>query len=423
MTDSPTAVDGRRVALYAPEFAADPHASYRSMRENYGPLVPVELAEGVPATLVIGYRAAVRILHDPEHFPADPRRWQQNIPAGCPVRPILEWRPNAIRSAGSEHLRYRQANVAAIAAVDLHGLHAVVEDIAIALINGFCEDGTADLLGQYATPLAFQVINTMLGCSADIGQRVAAGIMAMFEGNDAVHGNAMLIEALSELVAHKHREPGEDITTRLIRHPAGLDDREVVEQLVPLYGAGVEPTLNLIANTLLAALGEQGFGAVLGGSLPTRDALDEVLFTDPPIANFCMTYPRHPILIEDVWLPAHQPVVISIAACNNDPSISAGGDHIGNRSHLAWGAGPHACPARQAAYLIAQDGVDQLLDALPDIQLGVAPDALAWRPGPFHRALAALPVVFPPSRPFRTGVAPGAPSTARHIAAKPVSSG
>ncbi|MBB5917372.1 cytochrome P450 [Nocardia transvalensis] len=403
MTSSPIDIDGPRVALYSPAFAADPHESYRQMRDTYGSLVPVELAEGVPATLVIGYRTAVRILHDPDHFPADPRSWQQNIPAGCPVKPMLEWRPNAIRSSGSDHLRYRQANVAAIAAVDLHGLHAIVEETAIPLIDAFCADGKADLLAQYATPLAFQVINTMLGCSPEIGQRVAAGIMAMFEGNDAADGNAMLIEALTELVAQKQLEPGEDITSRLVRHPAALNEREVVEQLVPLYGAGVEPTLNLIGNTLLSTLVDQTFaGDVLGGSLSTRDALDEVLFTDPPIANFCMTYPRHPILIEGVWLPAHQPVVISISACNNDPEISAG-DHTGNRSHLAWGAGPHACPARQAAYLIAQDGVDQLLDALPDIRLAVPADTLTWRPGPFHRALAALPVVFPPSRPFGTG--------------------
>ncbi len=62
-----------RVALYAPEFAADPHAAYRRMRRVHGPLVPVELAPGVPATLVIGYYQARRILNDPLHFPADPR--------------------------------------------------------------------------------------------------------------------------------------------------------------------------------------------------------------------------------------------------------------------------------------------------------------------------------------------------------------
>ncbi|MGY2062489.1 cytochrome P450, partial [Nocardia gipuzkoensis] len=44
--------------------------------------------------------------------------------------------------------------------------------------------------------------------------------------------------------------------------------------------------------------------------------------------------------------------------------------------------------------------IDQLLDALPEIRLAVPGPALQWRPGPFHRALAALPVVFPPSPPL-----------------------
>ncbi|NUS92759.1 MAG: cytochrome P450, partial [Nocardia sp.] len=50
--------------LYAPEFAADPHRAYREMRAGWGSLAPVELAPGVPATLVLGYSTAVRILND-----------------------------------------------------------------------------------------------------------------------------------------------------------------------------------------------------------------------------------------------------------------------------------------------------------------------------------------------------------------------
>ncbi|MQY22501.1 cytochrome P450 [Nocardia macrotermitis] len=389
-----------RIALYSPEFAAMPHHCYRDMRKRYGSLVPAELSPGVPATLVIGYRTAVQILHDPAHFPVDPRTWEKDVPDECPVKPMLAYRPNAIHSSGEEHRRYRDANVAALGGVDLHGLHAVVERVAVPLISRFCEIGSADLVADYARPLAFQVVNEMLGCSPDIGHRVSTGVLTIFNGEDAAAGNTMLIGALSELVAGKRADPGNDVTTRLVQHPAGFDDQEVIEQLVPLYGAGVEPVLNLIANTLLLILTNERFaGSLLGGSLSTRDALDEVLFLDPPIANFCMTYPRQPVLLDDVWLPAHQPVIISIAACNNDPAIS-GGDYTGNRSHLAWGAGPHACPARQSAYLIAQDGVDQLLDALPEIELAGDPNDLIWRPGPFHRALSNLPVTFEPSQPF-----------------------
>jgi cytochrome P450 len=101
------------------------------------------------------------------------------------------------------------------------------------------------------------------------------------------------------------------------------------------------------------------------------------------------SYPRQPIMLDGVWLPAHQPVVVSIAGCNSDPEI-AGGDRTGNRAHLAWGAGPHACPATALGYSIAQCAIDQLLDALPELELAVPADELQWRPGPIQRALAAL---------------------------------
>ncbi|WP_431969696.1 cytochrome P450 [Nocardia sp. bgisy134] len=397
---SPIDTNGPRVPLYTEEFAADPHRAYRQMRRQYGSLVPVELSPGVPATLVIGYHTALRILNDPEHFPADPRTWQQNVPGECPILPMLEWRPNALRSAGLEHLRYRQANLAAVAEVDLHAMHATIERVAVPLINAFCQDGAADLISQYAFPLAFAVLNEMLGCPSDIGQQVATGMAAIFEGVNADKGNAMLTDALLELTTRKRKEPGDDIVSRLIGHGAGLDDVEMIHQLVTLYGAGIEPEQNLIVNTLLLMLTDDRFaGNLLGGSLSTRDALDEVLFTDPPMANYCVSYPKQPILIDGAWLPAHQPVVISMSACNNDPAIDAG-DYTDNRSHLAWSAGPHACPAKSAAYLIAQDAIDQLLDALPELRLAVPVDQLTWRPGPFHRALVSLPVTFPKSPPL-----------------------
>ncbi|WP_416565273.1 cytochrome P450 [Nocardia testacea] len=397
---SPFADDGPRIPLYAPEFAEDPHRVFRQMRREHRAMVPVDLAPDVPATLVIDHQSAVRILNDHEHFPADPRAWQQSMPADCPVLPIMEWRPIAARSTGIDQQRYREANVAALADTDLHAIRAAVEEIAVPLISAFCQTGRADLLMQYAFPLAFEVCNTLLGCPPDIGRRVAAGMAAMFEGVDAEEGNRMIGAALAELVALKRAEPGNDVTSLLLGHPAELDEVEMIHQVTSHYGAGIELQQNLIANTLLLILTDERFGGnVLGGSLSTRDALDEVLFDNPPMANFLITYPRQPILIDDVWLPAHQPVVISIAACNHDPSIRAD-DHRGNRSHLSWGLGQRNCPAQTLAYLVAQDAIDQLLDALPELEIDLPPGGPTWRPGPFHRSLAALPVKFPPSPPF-----------------------
>jgi cytochrome P450 len=386
--------------MYTAEFAADPHRVYEQMRRQYGSLVPVLLDPDVPATLVIGYHTAIAVLHDQERFPADPRRWQEGVADTCPIKPMMEWRPNALRSSGVEHLRYRSANVNSLNGVDLHGLRTVVQDVAVDLINDLCRAGKADLITQYAFPLAFQVLNTLLGCPPEIGQRVAVGMAKIFEGVDAEAGNAMLTEALVELVTLKGEQPGDDITTRLLQHEVGLDITEMVHQLVTLYGAGIEPQQNLIANALLLILTDERFsGDVLDGNLTVRDALDEVLYQDPPMANYAVSYPPYPVQIDGVWLPAHQPVVISMSACNNDPAI-ASQQRTGNRAHLAWSIGPHSCPAQSAAYLIAQAAIDQILDALPEMELAVPADQLVWRPGPFARALASLPVVVPSSPPI-----------------------
>ncbi|MEU7631504.1 cytochrome P450 [Nocardia sp. NPDC049220] len=289
---------------------------------------------------------------------------------------------------------------AALDRVDLHALHSTLERIAIPLINSFCSDGSADLVGQYAFPLAFEVVNAMLGCPPEISQKAAVATTAIFDGVDAEEGNRLFGAAVLELVQFKRAEPGDDVTTRLLNHRAGLDELEMIHQVIALYGVGMGPLQSLIINTLRLILTDERFGAkVRGGALSTRDALDEVLFEDPPLPNASVTYPRQPILIDGIWLPAHQPVVISLAGCNSDPEMGAG-NHAGNRAHLAWGAGPHACPAKSTAYLIVQDAIDQLLDAVPEVRLAIPAEELTWRPGPLHRTLADLPVTFPASPPL-----------------------
>lgn len=343
----PTDAPGR-VSLYEPGFAADPHAAYERMRGTYGPLVPVELAPGIPATLVIGYLQARRILNDPMYFPPDPRVWEQQVPASCPVRPMMEWRPNALRNGGTEHARYRSANTASINAVDQHRLRAQVEKVAAESIADFVTTGSADLLTQYAWPIAFRILSALLGCPDEIGARIADGMARIFNTTDAHQGNQILGQALADLVALRRRDPADDITSRLLAHPAELTDEEMSHQLVTLYGAGIEPLTNLIANTQLKILTDEEFSAGLhAGRSTVRDALDTVLYTDPPMANYCITYP-----------PSRR---TSTASCSRPTSPSSSpwrpatttpnspGDLPGSRATvLTWPGASAPTPARRA---------------------------------------------------------------------------
>ncbi|WP_405138048.1 hypothetical protein [Nocardia sp. NBC_01388] len=49
----------------------------------------------------------------------------------------------------------------------------------------------------------------------------------------------MLDKALRELTTLKRAYPADDIATRLVRHPVGLTDTEMVHQLVTCYSAGL----------------------------------------------------------------------------------------------------------------------------------------------------------------------------------------
>jgi cytochrome P450 len=384
-----------RKPLYGPEFAADPAATYRALREH-GPVAPVELAPGVTANLVVGYAAALDVLRNPSAFPRDPRRWQAKMPPDCPVLPMMMYRPNCLFTDGAHHAKLRAVVTDSLARVDPNALRVHVEQTADRLIARFAGNGEADVLGEYAQLLPLMMFNHLYGCPPELGDRLVAAMRAIFDLVDPEQANADLTQCMVELVTLKRQRPGQDMPSWMMAHPARLTDEELIHQLALLMGAGTEPEQNLIANGIRLLLTDDRFaGTLSGGSLPVEEALDEVLWTDPPMANYSASYPVEDTDFAGVRLAAAEPLVISFAAANNDP-VLAGEQRSGNRAHLAWSAGVHACPAQQQARLIASVAMEKILDALPDMRLAVPVDELVWRPGPFHRALAALPVRFTP---------------------------
>jgi cytochrome P450 len=89
-------------------------------------------------------------------------------------------------------------------------------------------------------------------------------------------------------------------------------------------------------------------------------------------------------------------LILGLAGANADPEVlpEDGRPVVGNRSHLAFGAGPHTCPARDPARLITRTAVDTLRHRLPDLELAVPEDQLAWITSPWSKTLAGLPVRF-----------------------------
>ncbi|MET9132465.1 cytochrome P450 [Streptomyces antibioticus] len=412
---------GGRVPLYGPEFAADPEAYYSYLR-HHGPTAPVELAPGVGATLVTDYATALQLLQDSGTFRKDARRWRDlnegRIAPDSPVLPLLAYRPNCMFTDGADHLRLRQAITDSFARVDSLRLSHSTERISDFLIAQFSERGSADLIGNYARQLPLFVFNELFGCTADIGDRVFFGISGMFDGVNAEKATEVLFQAVGELVALKRQRPGDDVTSWLMQHHAGLSDEEMVHQLSLLLGAGAEALVNLIGNTLHRILTHDRY-AHEGGLI--EEAMDDTLWENPPMTNYAPHYPVSDVEFAGQKFAAGDLLLISFAAANTGPALSAARKAGSNRAHLAWSAGPHACPSKDPARHIAVTAIENLLNRLPDVEITVPEDSLTWRPGPFSRGLVTLPARFTPVAPAS---GPGRQSDARAQAApEPVAPG
>ncbi|MFE4690541.1 cytochrome P450 [Streptomyces sp. NPDC056749] len=405
------------LALYGAAFAADPHGHYRKLRAQ-GPLARVRIAPDVDAMLVTDYHAAVDLLRDTETFTKDPRAWQAGVPADSPVLPVLGHRPTALFTDGAVHARYRDAINDTLALIEPHLLRAEVARVAQRLIASFSATGTGDLIAQYARGLPLHVFTASFGVAPEDTERVVRGTAGMMDPADATAAYDELVGVVTALVAERRRRPGRDLTTYLLAHPAGLDDDETVRQITLIMSTGHDPTTNLIGNALLRMLSDTGYGGSLhGGAMTAHEAVNDVLWRDPPLANMGAHFPRHDTEFHGVPLRAGQLVLVSFAAANTQspPSFTDPAARSGDGAHLAWSTGPHRCPAKQPALLMAMTAIEQLTSQLCDLELAVEPGALVWRPGPFHRAPAHLPVRFTPLDRVPEPAGPGAREATDHV--------
>ncbi|MFF0445525.1 cytochrome P450 [Streptomyces sp. NPDC004609] len=390
-------------ALYGPDLDGDTlPAFYEELRREYGPVAPVTIAPGIGAWLVLGHRELLRLTREEQDFSHDPRRWtllrEGRVPPESPIMPMVGWRPALLFTDGQQHRRMRTAVSDAIAGINGHELRRSVRAMAEGLIASFADRREADLVPHYARKLPLQVIIGLLGLDDRTGQQLVQGIAGMVATNaDSVNAGKRMDTLLTALIKEKRRRPGEDITSSLLNHPAELTDEEVLHNLVVMFVAGQQTTVNWIATTLRVLLCDPAFRSSLTrGHLTVDDALDLVLWRHPPTQNFPARYATRDLVLGRQRIRAGDMLLLGLAAANQDPEIlpANGAPVIGNRSHLAFGAGPHTCPAQDPARLITRTAVDTIRHRLPDLELAVPESDLAWIRSPWSKGLAALPVRF-----------------------------
>ncbi|MFJ9419070.1 cytochrome P450 [Streptomyces sp. NPDC101227] len=388
--------------LFGPEAVNDAPGFYERLRAKHGPVAPVLVDGDLPAWLVLGYRENLEVLRTPSRFSHDSRIWhcfkENRVAADSPLMPALAWQPGCLFMDGEEHERLRVAITESMGRLDRRGIRRCVNRSANQLIDDFAGNGQADLVSQFAEQLPLRVMPQLLGMPDESGPGLVEATRDLLRGSEtAFKSNEYLVEILEQLVADKRAAPGPDFTSWLMDHSAKLTDEEVVQHLRLVVIAANENTTNLTANTLRTVLTDPRFRASLtGGSMTLPDALEQMLWDDPPTAVAPARWATCDTELAGQSIRAGDMLLLGLAASNADPVIrpDLSVPMHGNRSHLAFGSGPHECPGQDISRAIVDTGIDVLLMRLPDISLAVPESDLKSVSHWIARHLTALPVKF-----------------------------
>lgn len=400
MTTPPPLSESGCPMLHGAHFAAQPRAVYNQLRAQ-GPAGWAEIAPTVHALVVTDRRAAITLLNDTRTYSKDSRRWAAlangEVPADSPVLGMMAWRSSVLYTDDQDHARLRWAMDDCIARISPHQLREITRRSALTLISRIIGHGQADLMSDFADPLPMLVFVELLGCPPEKTTRMVRACQDLISaGPEAAQGAADFAGLLYELIQLRRTQPGQDLTSWMINHAAALTDDEVLNQLFCAVGAGIIPVAACTAWTLHLLLRDDDYaGSLAAGTLTVRRALEKALWERPPMANFSVHFARHDTYLHGVYVPAGVPVLVSHAAAGTDPALPKDLGYE-NRSHLAWSAGPHRCPAISQATTIVQSGVETLLDQLWDMELTSPDPEPLLRHGPFHQCPQTMPVTFRP---------------------------
>lgn len=418
------------VNLFAPEAVADPMAVYERLRHEHGPVAPVLMADDLPAWLVLGYRENLEVARTSTRFTRDSRVWnlikEGRVPPDSPLRPMTDWKPVVRFAEGDEHRKLRWAINESLARLNRRGIRRHVARFADELIDAFCTTGQADLVTQYCQHLPMLVLTRLIGISEQAAPGLIKATQDLGTGaKTAVASNEHIVAVLRQVVTEKRANPGNDLTSWLLSHPAGLSDMEVVQNLRVIVMIGNETTVSLLASTVRMVLTDPRFRASLaGGHMTLPDAVEQILWDEPPFRTLVGRWAIADTEVGGQKIRAGDLMLLGLAAGNADPAIrpDLSAPLFGNRSHLSFGGGSHECPGQDISRAIVESGVDTLIARLPDLSLAVAENELRWHSAWVTRTLATLPVTFTPKRP-RPAAKPATPARTARPAATPNGSG
>ncbi|WP_040695610.1 cytochrome P450 [Nocardia vinacea] len=284
-----------------------------------------------------------------------------------------------------DHTRLRRLVAKAFTARAIEALQSRVEALVDAALDRIAEAGTADVVAELAFPVPFGIISEMLGVPVvehtRLRELTAILVLALEPLPDPAlqakvrSANQELFAMVGELVRWKRATPGDDLLTRLItaEHEGDvLSEDELVAQVMLLYIAGHETTVNHLAGGILALLRHPEQARRLREDLGLADnAVAELLRYDTPV-QLMRRITVEPVAIGGAEIPPGNLVIACVAAANRDPEFwGADGDELrldrpNAQQNLSFGAGIHHCLGAALVRLEARVAFSRFVQRFPD---------------------------------------------------------
>jgi cytochrome P450 len=371
-------------------------------------------ADGVDFLAVTRYAEVLEISRRPLDFCSG--RGSTSIP-DMPAE-ALEFFGSFIAMDDPRHARQRGIVARSFTPRQLQSVLDSVGTICTEVIDGFCEDGEADLVQVLSQPFPLLIICDMMGIPRSEFRTVldatnvilGAGDPDMLGGRDVMsamfNAGMALTNLMNELAEHRRRHPADDLTTALVHTEVGEDmlaPAEIAPFFILLAVAGNDTTRNAITHGmhLLSLNPDQrsAWQADLDGL--TTPAVEEIVRVASPVTFMRRTVTR------DLTLAGHdlaegERLVLFYGAANRDPREFDDPETFDIRrtpnNHVGFGGpGPHFCLGAHLARRELAVAFRQLLSRLPDIEVTGEPVPLQALGIPLVGGIKHLPVRFTPT--------------------------
>jgi len=391
---SEAATESEPVAFnpFEPGFFEDPYRQYAVLREHD----PVHRSP-LEVWVLFRYDDIVGVLRDPslsvQVDNATPTARMQLFAEQAPAEAQERGAHSILNVDPPDHTRLRRLVSKAFTPKMVHELRPRIQELVDDALETMAARGEADVIGDLAFPLPFTVISEMLGMPDGNRDEVRGWshtltktldpILSPEEVQDALVAADNMQAHIQDVLAWKRDHPAEDLLTALLAaedEGDRLSEVELLDQILLLYVAGHETTVNLIGNATLALLGHPDQLARLRSD-PELDAgaVEELLRYDSPV-QFSRRITTAALQVDGKTIPAGTFTLTCLGSANHDEArwgptadeLDVTRPDAGQ--HMSFGNGIHHCLGSSLARTEAQVAIGTLVRRFPDLALAGEPE-------------------------------------------------